>query len=64
MDLDSDADPNPSIFITDLQDANKKLFFFLKWTRIRIRNTAAQLTLLCPLLDFQGLASIAFRGPS
>jgi hypothetical protein len=29
--------------------------------RIRIQNTAAQLTLLCPLLDFQGLISIARR---
>ncbi len=25
MDPDPDADPNPSIFIIDLQDANKKL---------------------------------------
>jgi hypothetical protein len=24
MDLDPDADPDPSIFIIDLQDANKK----------------------------------------
>jgi hypothetical protein len=30
MDPDSypDADPDPSIFIVDLQDANKKLIFF------------------------------------
>jgi hypothetical protein len=27
MDPDLDADPDPSIFIIDLQDANKKLFF-------------------------------------
>jgi hypothetical protein len=27
MDPDSDADPDPSIFIIDLQDANKKLIF-------------------------------------
>ncbi len=25
MDLDPDADPDPSIFIIDLQDGNKKL---------------------------------------
>jgi hypothetical protein len=37
MDPDPDADPNPSIFIIDLQDANKKLikksfsaYYFLK----------------------------------
>jgi hypothetical protein len=27
-DADADADADPSIFITDLQDANKKLIFF------------------------------------
>jgi hypothetical protein len=30
-DSDPDADPNPSIFIIDLQDANKKRIFFLKF---------------------------------
>jgi hypothetical protein len=27
--LDPDADPDPAIFVIDLQDANKKLFFFV-----------------------------------
>jgi hypothetical protein len=27
MDPDSDADPDPAIFVIDLQDANKKLIF-------------------------------------
>jgi hypothetical protein len=27
-DSDLDADPDPSIFITDLQDANKKIYIF------------------------------------
>ncbi len=48
MDSDPDADPDPSIFFIDLQDANKKLILFkLKsfsadyfLIRIRIRNTA------------------------
>jgi hypothetical protein len=26
MDPDSDADPDPAIFVSDLQDVNKKLF--------------------------------------
>jgi hypothetical protein len=30
MDPDPDADPDPAIFLTDLQDANKKLIFYLK----------------------------------
>jgi hypothetical protein len=30
-DSDLDADPDPSIFIIDLQDANKKLMFFLSF---------------------------------
>jgi hypothetical protein len=37
MDPDPDADPDPAIFITDLQDANKKIlkkgfsaYYFLK----------------------------------
>jgi hypothetical protein len=30
MDPDQDADPDPSIFIIDLQDANKKQIFFKK----------------------------------
>jgi hypothetical protein len=30
--MDPDADPDPSIFITDLQDANKKLITFLMYT--------------------------------
>ncbi len=25
--MDPDADPDPAIFVIDLQDANKKLFF-------------------------------------
>jgi hypothetical protein len=29
--LDPDADPDPAIFIIDLQDANKKLIFFKKF---------------------------------
>ncbi len=29
--MDPDADPNPSIFIIDLQDANKKLYFEKKF---------------------------------
>jgi hypothetical protein len=28
MDPDSDPNPNPAIFVSDLQDVNKKLFFF------------------------------------
>jgi hypothetical protein len=28
--MDPDADPDPSIFIIDLQDAYKKLIYFLK----------------------------------
>jgi hypothetical protein len=27
MDLDPDSDPDPAIFVIDLQEANKKLFF-------------------------------------
>jgi hypothetical protein len=27
MDSDSDADPDPAIFVSDLQDINKKIFF-------------------------------------
>jgi hypothetical protein len=27
--MDPDADPDPAIFVSDLQDANKKLFFCL-----------------------------------
>jgi hypothetical protein len=30
-DSDPDADPDPSIFIIDLQDANKKQFFFKRF---------------------------------
>jgi hypothetical protein len=33
MDPDADADPDPAIFVSELQDANKKRFFayyFLK----------------------------------
>ncbi len=35
MNLDLDADPDPAIFVSDLQDVNKKLillftFYFLK----------------------------------
>jgi hypothetical protein len=26
--MDSDADPDPVLFVTDLQEANKKLMFF------------------------------------
>jgi hypothetical protein len=33
MDPDSDADPDPSIFIIDLQDANKKRIFLKKFFR-------------------------------
>jgi hypothetical protein len=33
-DSDLDADPDPSIFIIDLQDANKKLMFFFKFSCI------------------------------
>jgi hypothetical protein len=29
MDLDSDADPDPAIFVIDLQEANKKLNFVI-----------------------------------
>ena len=32
--MDPDADPDPSIFIIDLQDANKKLMFFFKFSCI------------------------------
>jgi hypothetical protein len=28
MDPDPDAGPDPAIFVIDLKDANKKLFFF------------------------------------
>ncbi len=28
MDPDLDSDPDPAIFVIDLQDVNKKLFFF------------------------------------
>ncbi len=28
--MDPDADPDPAIFVIDLQDANKKQFFFKK----------------------------------
>jgi hypothetical protein len=31
MDPDPDADPDPAIFISDLQDSNKKLFIFLSF---------------------------------
>jgi hypothetical protein len=31
MDADPDADPHPSIFIIDLQDANNKLIFLTKY---------------------------------
>jgi hypothetical protein len=31
MDPDPDADPDPAIFVTDLQGANKKRFFFDKF---------------------------------
>jgi hypothetical protein len=34
MDPDPDTDPDSSIFIIDLQDANKKLFFLLKFSCI------------------------------
>jgi hypothetical protein len=34
MDPDSDADPDSSIFIIDLQDSNKKLIFFTKFSCI------------------------------
>ncbi len=27
--MDPDADPDPAIFVIDLQDANKKLIYFL-----------------------------------
>jgi hypothetical protein len=30
MDPDPDADPDPAIFAIDFQEANKKLFFFIK----------------------------------
>jgi hypothetical protein len=30
MDPDLDSDPDPAIFVTDLQDANKKLIFVKK----------------------------------
>jgi hypothetical protein len=30
MDPDPDADPDPAIFVIDLQDANKKIIFFKK----------------------------------
>jgi hypothetical protein len=26
--MDPDADPDPAIFVIDLQEANKKLFFY------------------------------------
>ncbi len=29
MDPDPDTDPKPAFFVSDLQDANKKLFFCL-----------------------------------
>jgi hypothetical protein len=32
MDPDLDADPDPYIFIIDLQDANKKINFFLSFS--------------------------------
>jgi hypothetical protein len=32
--MDPDADPNPFIFIIDLQDANKKLIFKTKFSCI------------------------------
>jgi hypothetical protein len=34
MDPYPDADPDPSIFNTDIQDANKKLIFFKKFSFI------------------------------
>jgi hypothetical protein len=34
--MDPDADPDPSIFIIDLQDANKKLFLFFKFSCILV----------------------------
>jgi len=32
--MDPDSDPDPSIFIIDLQDANKKLIFLKKFSFI------------------------------
>jgi hypothetical protein len=29
--MDPDADPDPAIFVIDLQDANKKLIFLIKF---------------------------------
>jgi hypothetical protein len=29
MDPDPDADADPAVFVTDLQDVNKKIFFLL-----------------------------------
>jgi hypothetical protein len=31
MDPDPDSDPEPAIFVTDLQDANKKIIFIKKF---------------------------------
>jgi hypothetical protein len=49
MDRDPDADPDPSIFIIDLQDANKKIILLTKF--------------FCILL-FEGTFTSFFKGKS
>jgi hypothetical protein len=39
MDPDSDADPEPAIFVTDLQDANKKLIFLKVFCLLLFKGT-------------------------
>ncbi len=34
-----DPDPDPAIFVLDLQDANKKLFFYLSFLFITFEGT-------------------------
>ncbi len=36
MDPDTDADPDPAIFVTDLQDINKIAYYLTFWSYIYI----------------------------
>jgi hypothetical protein len=37
--MDPDSDPDPAIFVIDLQDPNKKLFFLKVFLRITFEGT-------------------------
>ncbi len=38
MDPDPDADPDPAIFVSDLQDINKKYFFTFYFLKVHLHH--------------------------